>query len=87
MWKQLLSNTKSPGDVSDPNNPQVIPDRPYKIGSTSLARLKVAAKAVKFWEDTGRALTAAMLTWDPCLKSFRDQWTVDSVVGDEGQGR
>lgn len=81
MWKQLLSNAKSPGDVPDPNNPQVmIPDRPYKIGSTSLARLKVAAKAVKFWEDTSRALTAAMLTWDPRLKSFRDQWTALSEM-------
>ena len=74
-WKQIVENARKPPMIPDPANPAVqVHQQPFRIPTKSLNRLKVAAKAVKHYEETGRELTAAMMQWDPRLKNFERQW-------------
>ena len=43
-----------------------------KFGQKSLMRLTVAAEAVRHYNAVGRALTPAMIRWDPTLKNFKE---------------
>ena len=61
--------------IPDPGNPAAqIHQEPFRIPTKSLNRLKVAAMAVKHYEETSRELTAPMMQWDPRLKNFERQW-------------
>ena len=74
-WKQILENAKYPPQIADPANPgHMIAQAPFRISAKSLIRLKVAALAVAYYEDTSRPLTAAGMQWEPRLRSFKAQW-------------
>lgn len=74
-WEQVLENCKRPPQIPDPANATLmINDQPYRMPAKSLMRLKVAAVAIKFYQDTSRPLAAGMLTWSTRLVSFQQQW-------------
>ena len=62
-WAQVLENCKRPPRIPDPaGGGGLVEDQAYRIGAKSLRRLKVAAKAVSYYLNTGRVLTAAIMT-------------------------
>ena len=74
-WEQVLENCKRPPQIPDPANAALmINDQPYRMPAKSLMRLKVAALAIKYYQDTARPLTAGMLIWGTRLTSFQQQW-------------
>lgn len=62
-FKQLVSNLRSPTG-----------DGPYVLGAKSLKRLKVAAKAVRYYTAIGRDLTPGNMHYTNVLKNFDMQW-------------
>ena len=75
-WEQVLKNCKRPPQIPDPANAALmINNQPYRMPVKSLMRLKVAALAIKYYQDTACPLTAGMLTWGTHLTSFQQQWT------------
>ena len=74
-WSQVLENCKRPPRIPNPAvQGGFMEDQAYRVGAKSLRRLKVAAKAVSYYVNTGRALTAAMMTWTPRLSVFEIAW-------------
>ena len=74
-WSQVLENCKRPPRIPDPaGGGGLVEDQAYRIGAKSLRRLKVAAKAVAYYLNTGRVLTAATMTWSPRLATFELAW-------------
>ena len=74
-WAQIVENCKSPPKIADPNNPnQLVAQEPFQLPAKSLMRLKVAAKAVQYFNSIDRPLTVNIITWDKCLKSFKMEW-------------
>ena len=83
-WTQIVANAKKPPRIPDPNNQGMfIEDEPYRIPTKSLNRLRVAAQAVKHFEETGRELTAALMQWNPRLKNFERQWKAMKDASDK----
>ena len=62
-WVQVIENCKRPPKIPDPSNPAgpLIEQKAFRIGAKSLKRLKVAAKCIAYYINTGRDLTAAAL--------------------------
>ena len=62
-WVQVIENCKRPPKIPDPANPAgpLIEQEAFRIGAKSLKRLKVAAKCIAYYINTGRDLTAAAL--------------------------
>merc|ERR1711923_320808 len=74
-WSQVLENCKRPPRIPNPAGwGGLVEDQAYRVGAKSLRRLKVAAKAVSYYLNTGRILTAAMMTWSPRLATFEMAW-------------
>ena len=70
-WKQIVDNARKPPMIPDPANPAVqIHQEPFRIPTKSLNRLKVAAIAVKHYEETSRELTAPIMQWETRLMNF-----------------
>ena len=61
MIKQIVANLRA--DTTD-----------YVLGEKSHRRLLVAADAIRYYKETGWALTAENLQWVPVIKSFKSQW-------------
>ena len=73
-WDTIPSNMKKPPRIADPANPgQMIDQEPFVLGARSLKRLKVAAQAVRYYEQVDRALIAGSMHWDT-LKNFDIHW-------------
>ena len=70
--KMVAENMRKPvGDMEDPDNPVdriLIP--PKHIGAKTVLRLQAAAKLFTFYEDIGRDLTVANVTWK-VIKAFK----------------
>jgi hypothetical protein len=47
---------------------------PFVFGAKSQKRLIVACELVRYYETTGRALTAANIQWNTVMKNFEIQW-------------
>ena len=74
-WNQVLENCKRPPRIPDPaGGGGLVEDQAYRIGAKSLRRLRVAAKCVAYWSNTGRDLTAANMMWSPRLATFEIAW-------------
>ena len=59
VWDQVVENCKRPPMIVNPNNAaQFVPQVPFQLPAKSLMRLKVAARAVKYYAKIGRPLTA-----------------------------
>ena len=75
-WVQVIENCKRPPKIPDPANPAgpLIEQEAFRIGAKSLKRLKVAAKCIAYYINTGRDLTAAALMWNTRLATFEVAW-------------
>lgn len=76
--KQITDNLRRPSgrvpvDPAVPNGPTVATP-PFEIGAKSIIRLKAASDIVRYYQTTGRPLTAANMQWDPVVKSFVEHW-------------
>jgi hypothetical protein len=76
--KQITENMRRPpGRVPvDPAHPlgPSIPTPPFEFGAKSIIRLKAASDIVRYYQTTGRTLTAPNMQWDPVIKSFAEHW-------------
>lgn len=72
-WSQLLENCKRPPQVTDAAG-NLVSQAAFRIGAKSLRRLKVAAKCVKYYQDTGRDLSANNMMWSTRLSAFEVSW-------------
>ena len=61
-WAQIIENCKRPPKIADPNNAnQLVAQEPFQLPSKSLIRLKVAKKAVKYYNSIDRPLTVNIM--------------------------
>ena len=75
----IADNLRRPGGREpnpDPNAPAgaTIPTQPYAFSAKSQQRLLAAAKIVRYYEDTGRALTVANIRYNPVVRNFEQQY-------------
>ena len=70
--KMVAGNMRKPvGDMEDPDNPvDCILITPKHLGAKAVLRLQAAAKLFTFYEDIGRDLTVANVTWK-VIKAFK----------------
>jgi hypothetical protein len=63
---------------------EIIPTPPFVFGSKSQQRLLAACDIVRYYEETGRPLTAANIQWNTVIKNFGEQWKAlkDRKTGD-----
>ena len=74
VWDQVVENCKRPPMIANPNNAlQFVHQVPFQLSAKSLMRLKVAARAVKYYAKIGRPLTADMLTYGQRLNNFKEE--------------
>ena len=74
-WAQIFENCKRPPKIADPNKAnQLVAQEPFQLPEKSLMRLKVAAKAVKYYNSINHLLTANIMAWDKSLKNFKMEW-------------
>ena len=80
----LASNARKPAATvalgpqpndANANPPLRVPVSAYVMGAKSLARLKVAHRAVKYYALTKRAINPAAMTWS-VLKIFDENWKI-----------
>ena len=76
---QVAENLRKPGGrVADPNPGAApgatIPTPAFVFGAKSQRRLLVATDLVKYYETTGRDLTAANIQWNTVMHNFAIQW-------------
>ena len=94
IWDQVLSNARRPPQVVNPAAGNAIHvagvavgalmnQAPYGISARSLLRLKISAKAVSFYEQTGRALSAVNMHWNR-IKNFKVQY--DTIAAKKKHG-
>ena len=77
--RQLAENLrKPPGRIQNPDPGAAagatIPTPGFTFGAMSQMKLLVAANAVRYYDTTGRPLTAANMIWNPVLRNFKQQW-------------
>lgn len=87
-FKQIAYNIRAleHPDIPDPNNANVmIPQPPFVLGAKSLKRLKVAAKAVRYYQAIDRAITPSMMRYDTVLKTFELEWEALILRKDEDE--
>ena len=51
-----------------------IPTPPFIFGAKSQMRLKVAYDLIRYYDTTGRPLTATNIQWDPVMSRFKELW-------------
>ena len=74
-FKAMVESFRNPPLIPDPNNAaRQVRQNPFQLGARSLKRLKVAAQAVRYYQSTARATTAANMQWNTVLQNFADQW-------------
>ena len=83
IWDQVLSNARRPPQVVNPPANEaghvagvaigaLMNQAPYGISARSLLRLKISAKAISYYEQTGRALSTGNMHWNR-IKNFKVQ--------------
>ena len=87
--QKVADNLRRPGGrVPDPTPNAApgasIPTPPFVFGAKSQKRLLSACDIVRYYETTGRALTATNIAWNTVIKNFAEQWKAlkDRKVGD-----
>jgi hypothetical protein len=87
--QQVADNLRRPGGrVPDPTPGAAagatIPTPPFVFGAKSQKRLLAACDIVRYYEETGRPLTAANIQWNTVIKNFGEQWKAlkDRKTGD-----
>ena len=75
MWDQIVENYKHPPMITNPGNAQqFVPQMPFRLPAKLLMRLKIAARAVKYYGKVGRPLTADMLNFGSRLTNFKEEY-------------
>ena len=77
--QQVADNLRRPGGrIPDPTQGAAqgatLPTPPFIFGAKSQKRLLAACDIVRYYEETGRPLTAANIQWDSVIKNFSEQW-------------
>jgi hypothetical protein len=77
--QQVADNLRRPGGrIPDPTAGAVagatIPTPPFIFGAKSQQRLLAACDIVRYYELTGRNLTASNLQWSTVIRNFAEQW-------------
>ena len=77
--EQVAESCRRPGGwVPNPHTNaaagSTIPTPPFVFGAKSLLRMQAACEIIKYYNVTGRTITAANIMWDPVIKDFKDQW-------------
>jgi hypothetical protein len=87
--QQVADNLRRPGGrVPDPTPGaaagSTIPTPPFVFGAKSQKRLLAACDIVRYYEETGRPLTAGNIQWNTVIKNFGEQWKAlkDRKAGD-----
>jgi hypothetical protein len=87
--QQVADNLRRPGGrIQDPTPGAVlgatIPTPPFVFGAKSQKRLLAACDIVRYYEGTGRPLTAGNIQWNTVIKNFGEQWKAlkDRKTGD-----
>ena len=81
IWDQVLSNARRPPQVVNPPANEaghvagvaigaLMNQAPYGISARSLLRLRISAKAISYYEQAGRALSAGNMHWNR-IKNFK----------------
>ena len=94
IWDQVLANARKPPQVVNPPAGDaghvaglavgaLMNQAPYRVSAKSLLRLKISATAVSYYEQTGRALTAANMHWNR-VKNFKVQY--DTIAAKKKHG-
>lgn len=90
--EQVAESCRRPGGRivnPDTNAPagSTIPTPPFVFGAKSLLRMQAACELIKYYEATGRTITAANIMWNPVIKDFKDQWKAlqDQRKADDGE--
>ena len=94
IWDQVLSNARKPPQVVNPPAGDaghvaglavgaLMNQAPYRVSAKSLLRLMISATAVLYYEQTGRALTAANMHWNR-VKNFKVQY--DTIAAKKKHG-
>ena len=74
-WAQIVENCKRPPKIADPNNAnQLVAQELFQLPAKYLMCLKVATKAVKYYNSINRPLTANIIVWDKRLNNFKMEW-------------
>ena len=74
-WARIVENCKRLSKIADPNNAnQLVSQEPFQLPAKSLMRIKLDAKAVKYFNSIDRPLTANIIAWDKLLKNFKMEW-------------
>ena len=77
-FTQLASNLRNPPGIPNPNlaagGPAIVPVPAFVLGAKSLKRLKIAARAVRYYEAISRPLSAGNMHYNNVLKTFELQW-------------
>lgn len=83
-FKQLTHNLSHPPATLQPavaaaagvaaQPAMLVPTQPYVLGAKSLRRLKIAARAVRYYDSVNRSLTAGGMDFANTLRAFDTQW-------------
>ena len=85
-FKQVAYNLSHPPPVPNQAVPPVlVPQQPFILGAKSLRRLKVAAKAVRYYHAVGRTTSATNMHYMNTLRNFELQWNSveEKIAADE----
>lgn len=88
--QQLADNLRRPGGrVPDPNPGaalgSTIPTPPFVFGAKSQKRLLVACDLVRYYQTTGRDISAANMRWTHVMKNFEIQWKALKEMRDDDE--
>ena len=88
--QQLADNPRRPGGrIQDPTPGApagaTIPTPAFVFGAKSQKRIAAACEIVRYYNATGRALSAANMRWDPIIKNFDIQWKALKLKQDEDE--
>ena len=83
--QRVADNLRRPGGrIPDPDNAgQTIPTPPFVFGAKSQMRLAVACDLVRYYQATGRDLTAANMMWTHVGKNFQTQFKALKAKAEE----
>ena len=75
----VAENLRRPGGREANPDPaaapgSTIPTQPYAFSAKSQQRMLAVAKIVRYYQDTGRATTAANLRYIPVVRNFEQQY-------------
>lgn len=77
--KMVAENLRRPGGREPNPDPGAAPGstiatQPYVFSAKSQQRLLAVSNIIRYYEDTGRVLTAANLRFDPVVRNFQQQY-------------